>query len=91
MILFNRIEDDLKSINKSETPWIVVYSHYPIFCSDMTDKLCSSQGKSMNGINNLMKLYNVSLYISGHEHAYERIKYQSEELYDIEINENSEN
>jgi len=61
------LEDQLK---RSQTPWKIVYSHYPMYSSgshgansELTDRLTP-----------LFKKYGVQLYMSGHEHNYERSK-----------------
>ncbi|HAN74144.1 MAG TPA: metallophosphoesterase [Planktothrix sp. UBA8402] len=61
------LEDQLK---RSQTPWKIVYSHYPMYSSgshgansELTDRLTP-----------LFKKYGVQLYMNGHEHNYERTK-----------------
>jgi phosphodiesterase/alkaline phosphatase D-like protein len=61
------LKDQLK---RSQTPWKIVYSHYPMYSSgshgansELTDRLTP-----------LFKKYGVQLYMSGHEHNYERSK-----------------
>ncbi|HEY9864110.1 MAG TPA: metallophosphoesterase [Candidatus Obscuribacterales bacterium] len=61
------LEDQLK---RSQTPWKIVYSHFPIYSSG----LYGVNPELINRLTPLFKKYGVQLYMNGHEHNYERTK-----------------
>lgn len=76
----NWLEDDLKKANenRNNTPWIVGYSHHPLYCAyNQNDSQslwdCRKQSDIMRDY--LEELYyenNVDLIVSGHVHNYQR-------------------
>jgi len=74
------LENDLKNVDRTRTPWVVVHGHRPMYCSCDTD--CDHAAavtrtgaffyKSF-GLEKLLYDYGVDLYIAGHEHNYERM------------------
>ncbi|EGD76186.1 hypothetical protein PTSG_11654 [Salpingoeca rosetta] len=78
------LERDLQRVDRSKTPFVVVYLHRPLYCSN-TDDLpdCSldtqhiregftHQGQFYPGLDAFMYKYNVNLVLVAHEHSYER-------------------
>ncbi|GAB6031715.1 hypothetical protein CHUAL_009462 [Chamberlinius hualienensis] len=80
------LERDLQEANKPENraarPWIIVYSHRALYCSNSDDFIDCIQTKNINrvglppydlyGFENLFYLYGVDLYFGAHDHSYER-------------------
>ncbi|KAH8059120.1 acid phosphatase [Aureococcus anophagefferens] len=65
---------DLKSVNRSATPWVVVGGHRPLHSvKDLdADEPAGTQASLVAALSGLFATYDVDLYVSGHEHAYER-------------------
>ncbi|KAF2020392.1 Metallo-dependent phosphatase [Aaosphaeria arxii CBS 175.79] len=65
------LEADLKAINRSITPWIVVAGHRPWYLSHTNNSgtICWT---CKDVFEPLLIKYNVDLVISGHAHVYER-------------------
>ncbi|HBW57282.1 MAG TPA: metallophosphoesterase [Oscillatoriales bacterium UBA8482] len=61
------LEDQLK---RSQTPWKIIYSHFPIYSSG----LYGVNPQLINRLTPLFKKYGVQVYMNGHEHNYERTK-----------------
>ncbi|WRH66564.1 MAG: metallophosphoesterase [Planktothrix sp. GU0601_MAG3] len=59
------LEDQLQ---RSQTPWKIVYSHFPMYSSG----LYGVNPALINRLTPLFKKYGVQLYMNGHEHHYER-------------------
>jgi hypothetical protein len=73
------IEADLKNAsqpaNRRQQPWIIMWSHRPLYCSDGTtwEGRCISEAtKYRANIEGLMSAAHVDLHLSGHNHQYER-------------------
>jgi hypothetical protein len=68
------LDQDLASVDRKQTPWIVVYGHRSIYCSCDTD--CDGAATAVRdgqyGMEALLNKYAVDLWINGHEHDYER-------------------
>jgi acid phosphatase type 7 len=66
----NFIIEELKNTNRTKFPWLIVSGHRPMYCSSnnnwQTDPIREE-------FETLFHNYNVTLYLSGHEHNYERI------------------
>ncbi|CAD8199639.1 unnamed protein product [Paramecium pentaurelia] len=58
--------------NREEVPWIVVFTHYPIYCNFMDDDQCVNNFKYLAEFEKLFKEFHVDLYVSGHQHNYQR-------------------
>ncbi|CAB3223364.1 unnamed protein product [Arctia plantaginis] len=63
--------------NRSKRPWIVLFGHRPMYCSDSNDIDCSVEYTRVGifglyGLEPLLKKYGVDLVIWAHEHSYER-------------------
>ncbi|CAD8050035.1 unnamed protein product [Paramecium sonneborni] len=58
--------------NRYKVPWIIVNSHYPMYCSDATDPMCSYNFIALEPFAKLFSNYGVAIYMSAHQHNYER-------------------
>lgn len=56
--------------NRDNVPWIVVYAHYPIYCSEKGADMCSNNYKYLSAFEDLFVEFRVDLYLSGHQHNY---------------------
>ena len=80
--MFSWVENDLIAATSEENrtirPWVIVFTHRPIYCSvnSMADK---PSGRCYNFYgqyaiwDELFHKYGVDLYLSGHVHSYERM------------------
>lgn len=68
----NWLEADLKSIDRSVTPWVIVGGHRPWYLShaNVTGTICWS---CKDVFEPLFIKYGVDLVLSGHAHVYERL------------------
>ena len=73
------LDAQLAAVDRSATPWVVVYGHRSIYCSCDTD--CDGaattvrlgpKGDGVYGMETLFAKHKVDLFINGHEHDYER-------------------
>lgn len=80
--MYDWIENDLRMANASENrtqrPWIVAYTHRPIYCStnmlsDKEEGRCYSFYPKRKIWDELLYKYRVDLLLSGHVHSYERM------------------
>ncbi|PRP87670.1 putative purple acid phosphatase 20-like [Planoprotostelium fungivorum] len=63
---------DLKSVNRQERPWVVVYLHRPLYCSN-DDIACKGQAQQLrDALEDVFYNGTVDLVIQAHKHAYER-------------------
>ena len=80
------IERDLKSFDREQYPWLIVYAHRPLYCSaNRTDSIdqppetrhnsnCLQEADSMKFyFEDLWYDHGVDLVIASHVHAYERL------------------
>lgn len=66
------LENDLKSTNRSRTPWIIVGSHRPMFLS-ANDRVAHAIGDHLQSeLEPLFYKYKVNINLYAHIHAYER-------------------
>lgn len=63
------LEDQFASINRTETPWLILGGHRPMYSSDEA----TDSGPLQLYIEPLLRKYNVDLEISGHMHDTELI------------------
>ncbi|KAL3430510.1 Metallo-dependent phosphatase-like protein [Aspergillus tetrazonus] len=63
------LKRDLASVDRTETPWVFVMSHRPMYSSAYS----SYQTNVRNAFENLLLQYGVDAYLSGHIHWYERM------------------
>ncbi|EDW82409.1 uncharacterized protein Dwil_GK25789 [Drosophila willistoni] len=80
------LKDDLARANSKENrlqrPWIVIYGHRPMYCSNENDNDCTHSETltrvgwpflHMFGLEDLLYEYGVDVAIWAHEHSYERL------------------
>lgn len=80
------LEKDLAEANKPENrqkqPWIVIYGHRPMYCSNDDNDDCTHHESLVRigipilnifGMENLIYKYGVDVAIWAHEHSYERL------------------
>jgi len=71
---YNWLENDLRNVNRSATPWVVLTSHRMMY----TTQLCENQDTEVAAhmkteFEDLLFKYQVNLMLVGHQHSYERI------------------
>lgn len=70
---FAWMDADLSAVNRTQTPWVIVYGHRSIYCSCDSD--CDSAATTVRegpyGLEELFKKHSIDLWINGHEHNYE--------------------
>eukprot|EP01134_Creolimax_fragrantissima_P002173 CFRG2173T1 len=70
------LHDDLlmANENRENVPWIIVTGHRPFHCTSWP-KICSntSAGLMQDQFGELFQQMGVDLYLSGHQHSYERV------------------
>ncbi|CAD8051211.1 unnamed protein product [Paramecium sonneborni] len=68
------MENDLLQAtkNREQVPWIIVNSHFPMYCSNETDAMCSYNFIALKPFAELFSQYGVAIYMSAHQHNYER-------------------
>ena len=88
---YDWLHSDLKAAqaNREARPWVVVYGHRPMYCTDDTDDdptICTLDtsvlrdgvsaphgGHRVGALEELLWQYQVDFYFSGHMHSYERL------------------
>lgn len=80
--LLNDLEEANRPENRAVRPWIVVYGHRPMYCSNNNNDDCTSYGTLTRiglpvvkwfGLEEVFCKYGVDLLIWAHEHSYERL------------------
>ena len=72
--------NDLKRVNREVTPFVVVFAHRPMYCTSMmfsrhvkNFQRCTTEAESLrDNLEVLFQDFGVDLYLSGHNHQYER-------------------
>ena len=85
---YDWLESELASVNRTETPWLVVLGHRSLYCTKDNDTECTVEAHILrNGwpgglfaLEPLFHQYGVDVYQAGHTHHYQRTwpTYQSE-------------
>lgn len=71
-VQYKWLEDDLKSVNRKVTPWLIVVMHCPWYSSNV-DHYGEQQTVLMRDyMEDLFYKYRVNIALMGHVHAYER-------------------
>lgn len=64
------LKEELKTVNREETPWLIVLMHTPIYNSNEWHFM---EGESMRVVfEKWFVRYKVDIVFAGHVHAYER-------------------
>jgi len=66
------LETDLASVNRTITPWVIVEAHRPMYMIEDVPANTLVGMHLRTNFENLLKRYNVDLYLAGHYHAYFR-------------------
>ena len=66
------LEKDLANVNRSQTPWIIVFGHRQMYASGRQSRVKESE-ILRNGLEDLFGKYEIDMYICGHQHNYERM------------------
>jgi len=74
------LQKDLAAAQAKGADWIIVYGHRPMYCSNVDDPpSCSNDTNTLKygingsyGLEAILKNYSVDIYLSGHQHSYER-------------------
>jgi len=69
----------LPTVNRTETPWLVFYSHRALYCTKTTDGECNSEAETLRygflgleyGLEALLHEYGVDFAFAGHTHHFE--------------------
>ncbi|XP_002738205.1 acid phosphatase type 7-like [Saccoglossus kowalevskii] len=72
--LLNDLQEANQPENRLKRPWIIVYGHRPMYCSNADSDDCTTlDSKVRNGLEELFFTQGVDLIIEAHEHSYERL------------------
>lgn len=66
------LERDMRSVDRSVTPWLIFVGHRPMYTSEMYPKDHKVANHIQEGLEDLLYKYNVDLALWGHYHSYER-------------------
>ncbi|KAF9674378.1 hypothetical protein SADUNF_Sadunf10G0121100 [Salix dunnii] len=69
---YNFIKQDLESVNRSKTPFVVVQGHRPMYTSSNENRDAPMRNKMLEHLEPLFTKNNVTLALWGHVHRYER-------------------
>ena len=70
------LENDLKSVDRTITPWVFVFLHCPLHQSNKIHQVSKEMNEQLTQkwAEPLFKKYNVDMVLAGHVHAYQRTK-----------------
>jgi len=73
--MLNWLSQDLQNAtaNRAAAPWIIFYTHRPLYCSDNTTGDCENNAHKFAQLEDILNQYHVDLFLSGHVHSYERM------------------
>lgn len=78
--MFAWVQEDLANVNRTQTPWIILYSHRAMYCTT-TFRECIYETQNIRdgtlflaqprygGLKPLLKKYGIELYFAGHTQA----------------------
>lgn len=69
-VMYQWLENDLKSVDRTQTPWVIMAWHAPWYSTYYGSY--KQIGEMQKYMEPLLKEYKVDLVINGHVHAYER-------------------
>ncbi|KAH8496579.1 hypothetical protein H0E87_019359 [Populus deltoides] len=69
---YNFIKQDLESVDRSKTPFVVVQGHRPMYTTSNENREAPMRNKMLEHLEPLFTKYNVTLALWGHVHRYER-------------------
>jgi hypothetical protein len=69
---YNFIKHDLKSVNRTKTPFVVVQGHRPMYTTSNENRDAPMREKMLEHLEPLFVKNNVTLALWGHVHRYER-------------------
>ncbi|CAK72337.1 unnamed protein product (macronuclear) [Paramecium tetraurelia] len=75
-LIVEQMRNDLiqANYNREKVPWIIVYTHYPIYCAVPKNDQCINNFKYLSAFEDMLVEFKVDLYLSGHVHTYQRNK-----------------
>lgn len=70
----NFIESQIRDINRTKYPWLIITGHRPMYCSSNDNDYCArwKTDPLRIALEEILFVSNTTLYISGHENNYER-------------------
>lgn len=71
--MYNWLENDLASVNRARTPWLILLGHRPMYASGMDASDWSVSIGQRQAYEDLLHKYGVDLFLTGHYHSYERV------------------
>jgi hypothetical protein len=71
-VLYTWMENDLKAVDRSKTPWIVFNAHRPMYSSEAYAGDYKVAQNMQKYFEDLIHKYQVDIFLAGHYHAYER-------------------
>lgn len=66
------LEKDLKNVNRSLTPWIIVESHRPMYHNEFIPDNLIVEAEMRREFENILRKYSIDLFLAGHFHSYVR-------------------
>jgi acid phosphatase type 7 len=70
-VMYKWLENDLKSVDRKKTPWLMLHLHRPMYTSEMYESDHRVAQFIRKNIESLLGKYKVDIVFSGHYHAYE--------------------
>jgi acid phosphatase type 7 len=67
------LRQDLQSVDRSVTPWVILQMHRPLYCSEGGYDCNQNAAHLRNQIEDILYNNHVNLVLYGHQHTYERL------------------